>query len=362
MKARTNLTVFLIAVVVLLAGFFSAAIVFAAGSKDTVGGKSMPDEVTSALAQAGEGMFAVMETDKGFIVLRLFYEQTPLTVCNFAGLAEGTLDAASGKPFYDGLTFHRVEKNFMIQGGDPRGNGTGGPGYRFPDEIVPELKHDGPGVLSMANAGPGTNGSQFFITHVATPWLDGRHTVFGRVVYGMDAVNRIAAGDKILSVKIERQGDAAKAFACAQADFDRYLARAVEEESAKKEKERQAIYASILEKWPAAEQDENGIFVTVTNEGSGELAKNGQTMRVKYRGSLLDGRVFDDSDMHKPLEFNVGSSRLIPGFYAQAVSMKKGEKRTAIIPPELGYGSTGIPGVIPANAFLVFDLEILDIF
>ncbi len=129
-----------------------------------------------------DGVFAIMETSQGNIVLQLHYKETPLTVTNFVGLSEGTLDAANGKPFYDGLTFHRVIENFMIQGGDPMGNGTGGPGYRFYDEFVDTLKHDGPGVLSMANSGSNTNGSQFFITHVETPWLDGKHTVFGRLL------------------------------------------------------------------------------------------------------------------------------------------------------------------------------------
>ena len=361
MKEKKHLIIFLIACTLLAGSFSAAAIVFAAGRGDISVGGGMPAEARAALEQAGDGVFAVMDTEKGFIVIRLFYEQAPLTVCNFAGLAEGALDATGGKPFYDGLTFHRVEKNFMIQGGDPLGNGTGGPGYRFPDEIVPELRHDGPGILSMANAGAGTNGSQFFITHVATPWLDGRHTVFGKVIYGMDTVNAIEAGDRILSVRIERRGDRARAFSCAQADFDKYLADAVARANAEREERLKEVYALIQQRWPKAERDESGAFSFVTQEGSGDLARQGQTMRVKYRGYLLDGRVFDDSDMHSPLEFQVGSARIIPGFYGQAISMKKGEKRTAIIPPELAYGSTGVPGVIPADSFLVFDLEILDI-
>lgn len=169
-----------------------------------------------------DGLYAKIITDKGDMLLKLEYEKAPLTVANFVGLAEGKIYNTAKDtdvPFYDGLTFHRVIGDFMIQGGDPSGNGTGGPGYKFQDEIDPTLKHDRPGTLSMANAGPGTNGSQFFITHKATPHLDGRHTVFGYVVKGQEVVNAIHQGDKIKNIKIIRVGknaekfDAAKVFA-----------------------------------------------------------------------------------------------------------------------------------------------------
>jgi peptidylprolyl isomerase len=181
--------------------------------------------------QLGDGLFALIKTSRGDIVIRLEYQRAPLTVCNFVALAEGKMDAAKGKPFYDGLNFHRViskgngdAQDFMIQGGCPLGTGTGGPGYKFPDEIHPELKHNKPGILSMANSGPGTNGSQFFITIIPTPHLDGRHTVFGQVVLGQSTVNKIKQGDKIEKITIIRNGEAANAFRADQEAFDKLLA------------------------------------------------------------------------------------------------------------------------------------------
>ena len=309
------------------------------------------------------GLYAHMMTSKGEILLQLEFEKTPLTVANFVGLAEGTKDSSRGKGvhFYDGLTFHRVIPNFMIQGGDPQGTGRGGPGYRFPDEFVPELRHDRPGILSMANAGPNTNGSQFFITHKATPWLDGRHTVFGHVVKGQDVVNAIAQGDRIIKVTIERVGPKAKAFKADQAAFDALLKKYKEKQAAKAREARAKTDAIIKKKWPNAIETASGLRYVVTKEGSGPTPKRGDRVTAHYTGYLLDGKKFDSSvDRGKPFVFPVGVGRVIKGWDEAFLSMKKGEKRTLIIPPELGYGARGAGRVIPPNATLVFDVELID--
>ncbi|QSH91394.1 peptidylprolyl isomerase [Treponema medium] len=350
-----------IAVLVLPITFLIIATAAAAAiilTGDSEKGKKM-NAISAELQK--DGVYAVIDTNKGDIVVELFYKETPMTVCNFVGLAEGTLDAAKGKPFYDGLIFHRVIANFMIQGGDPDGKGTGGPGYRFPDEFVDNLKHNTAGILSMANAGPGTNGSQFFITHVPTPWLDGKHTVFGRVVKGQDVVNKIAQGDRMNSISIIRKGAEAQKFTATQKDFNTYLAGATERAKQRVAQKREKYEALIKQKFPNAVKNENGVFYTITKAGTGAKAQTGKTLTMKYKGSLLDGTVFDDSDMHEPLKFVAGAGQLIAGFDQQAVQMAVGEKRTIVIPPELGYGSRGAGGVIPPDSYLVFELELLSV-
>ena len=310
-----------------------------------------------------EGMYARITVDKGTVLARLEFEKAPLTVCNFVGLAEGTLDASKGRRFYDGLGFHRVVADFVVQGGDPKGDGTGGPGYEFADEIAPELRHDGPGVLSMANAGPGTNGSQFFITLKETPWLDGRHSIFGKVIEGMDVVQKIAQGDKMTKVEILRVGKAAKAFKCDQASWN---ARAAEAEAVAKkaaEARRQADLDLIAKKWPDLDKGADGIFQKTLKKGSGSLPGAGTAVSCLYKGMLLDGTVFDESKLHgnQPITFAVGVGQVIPGWDLVVASMRKGERRFVVLPPELAYGSRSVGGVIPPDSFLAFELELVKV-
>jgi peptidylprolyl isomerase len=311
------------------------------------------------------GMYAKIETNRGEILLNLEFEKTPMTVCNFVGLAEGKIKnnaKALGTPYYDGLKFHRVINRFMIQGGDPQGNGSGGPGYKFDDEIDPSLKHSGPGILSMANAGPGTNGSQFFITHVATPHLDGKHTVFGKVVKGQNVVNLIKQNDVMKKVNILRVGAKAKAFKADTQTFKDLQASAGSRKMAAAKKAAEKDLNMIKSKYPNAQKTSSGLMYIVTQKGSGtEKPSKGSNIKVHYTGKLLNGRTFDSSLQRGPFSFNVGVGRVIKGWDEGLMDMVKGEKRTLIIPPELGYGARGAGGVIPPNAWLLFDVELLEI-
>lgn len=308
-----------------------------------------------------DGLYAKISTDKGDITLRLDYDKAPLTVTNFVGLAEGSLDADKGKRFYDGLSFHRVVPDFVIQGGDPKGDGSGGPGYEFPNEVSPELKHDAPGVLAMANAGPDTNGSQFYITLAPTPFLDGSYSVFGRVVSGLDVVKKIAKGDLMRRVEIIRVGAAAKAFVADQKAFDERKAALLEARTKSTEAARQAAIAQIRKQWPDLSRSPEGIFYKITKAGSGPVPTTGATVLVDYTGKFLDGKIFDSSVGRAPLSLAVGRGQVIPGWDKSLAAMKKGEKRLVVIPPELAYGARGYPGVIPPDSWLVFEMELVDI-
>lgn len=307
-----------------------------------------------------DGLFAIMETSNGDIVLELYYKETPLTVTNFVGLAEGTLDAAKGKPFYNGLKFHRVisvangdGQDFMIQGGDPKGNGTGGPGYKFADEIVDSLTFSKSGVLAMANSGSDTNGSQFFITIAPTTWLNGKHTIFGKVVDGQKVVNTMKQGATINAVTIVRNGAEAKAFKATQADFNKLEKDA----SAKKVEQFNKQVESFA---PNATKTADGIFFTTKTEGSGNKCGKGKKVAVHYTGYLMDGTVFDSSiSRGETLDFNTGAGQMISGFDVMVQDMKVGEKRTFVLPPEMAYGSRGAGGVIPGGAYIVFDVQLI---
>ena len=310
-----------------------------------------------------EGLFAKISTSRGDIFVELYYKDAPLTVTNFVGLAEGTLDASRGKRYYKGLKFHRVIENFMIQGGDPRGNGTGGPGYGFPDEISSKSRFDGPGVLAMANRGKGTNsnGSQFFITHVPTAWLNGNHTIFGHVVDkdSQKVVDSIKQNDVMMDVTVYRRGKEAEAFSATQDDWNRRLEECVARNQAEKEKAFAAQIAAVERNFPGFTKDANGIYYKTTRAGSGSKCGSGRNVSTEYKGYLVDGSVFDQSAGRGPLEFTTGAGQMIPGFDLMVQDMKVGEKRTIVLPPDQAYGERGAGDVIPGNSYIAFDVELV---
>jgi len=306
------------------------------------------------------GIYAKFNTTKGAIVVKLTYDKTPGTVGNFVGLAEGNLEnneKPQGQPFYNGLKFHRVIPDFMIQGGCPIGRGTGGPGYQFDDEFHPDLRHDTPGVLSMANSGPGSNGSQFFITHVATPWLDNKHTVFGNVVEGQDVVDAIQQDDVIESLEIIREGDEAKSWNAIEAFRTFEGSREKRIAAAKQEAE------AGMEKLAAGfDKTESGLRYKIIQKGDGKKAEKGKKVSVHYKGSLENGQVFDSSyTRKKPIDFALGQGQVIEGWDEGIALLQVGDKARFVIPSHLGYGSSGAGGVIPPNATLIFDVELVDV-
>ena len=305
------------------------------------------------------GIYAKFTTPKGNILVNLEYEKTPGTVGNFVALAEGNLEndaKPQGTPYYDGLKFHRVIPDFMVQGGCPQGTGTGNPGYKFDDEIHADLKHDEPGKLSMANAGPGTNGSQFFITHVATPWLDGKHTVFGNVLEGQDVVDAIAQGDD-MNLEIIRVGETAEAFNAVEAF------RTFEGSREKREAEEKAKQKELLDSVASGyDETASGLRYQILQKGEGKQATKGANVSVHYKGQLLDGTVFDSSYKRKqPIDFPLGVGQVISGWDEGIQLLKVGDKARFVIPSNLAYGSAGAGGVIPPDATLIFDVELMDV-
>ena len=307
-----------------------------------------------------DGLYAKFNTSKGNILVNLEFEKTPGTVGNFVALAQGNLEnsvKSQGDPYYNGLKFHRVIPDFMIQGGCPQGTGTGNPGYKFDDEFHPELKHDKPGILSMANAGPGTNGSQFFITHIPTDWLDGKHTVFGNVIEGQDIVDSIGQGDVLETLEIMAVGADAEAFQAVEAF--RTFEGAREKNIAKA---KAAVEAELDKLATGFEKTESGLRYQIIQKGSGSKATKGATVSVHYKGQLADGTVFDSSYKRKePIEFALGTGQVISGWDEGVALLNVGDKARFVIPSHLGYGAQGAGGVIPPNANLIFDVELVDV-
>ena len=306
------------------------------------------------------GIYAKFNTSKGAVIVKLEHEKAPGTVGNFVALAEGNLEnkvKPQGQPFYNGLKFHRVIPDFMIQGGCPQGTGTGGPGYKFDDEFHPDLKHDKPGILAMANSGPGTNGSQFYITHVPTSWLDNKHTVFGHVVEGQDIVDAVSQGDDLESIEILRVGEEAQNWNAVEAF------RTFEGSRAKREKKLMEASEAKMEELAAGfEKTESGLRYQYIVRGSGKQAEAGKTVAVHYKGTLDNGKEFDNSySRKKPIEFQLGRGNVIEGWDEGIALLKEGDKARFVIPSHLAYGSAGAGGVIPPNAVLIFDVELVSV-
>ena len=318
-----------------------------------------------------DGIYADIATEKGKIIVELFYENTPITVANFVSLTEGTskevTDSLIGKRFYDGLPFHRVVPNFMIQGGDILRNGKGNPGYTFEDEFpkdsVGELlyKHDSKGTLSMANSGPNTNGSQFFITHTETSWLDGKHTVFGKVVEGLELIDSIQEGDEIISISIVRKGKKAQGFLPEKA-IERAREKRIQAEILAKEKFKKdsLLFSSSMEE-EKAKMLQSGLKILVLHKGHGKRVLEGDNVKVHYKGYFVDGKVFDTSyKRNRPFQFTLGVDRVIEGWTEGIALLNAGDKARFFIPYNLAYGAGGY-GPIPAKSKLIFEVEIIEI-
>ncbi|WP_258319575.1 peptidylprolyl isomerase [Chryseobacterium chendengshani] len=321
-----------------------------------------------------DGLYANLQTTQGNLIVKFEDKKSPVTVANFVGLAEGKIDnkaKAKGVPFYDGTIFHRVIKDFMIQGGDPQGTGMGDPGYKFEDEKN-DLKHTGKGILSMANSGPNTNGSQFFITEIATPWLDGKHTIFGEVVKGDDVIDKIANVEKgpqdkpktdivLQKVSIFSKGDEYKGYDAAKT-FTEGKSKIAANNKAMAEKAEAEAKKALEDLKAGMQVTASGLYYKITKKTEGKAPKAGDNISVHYAGKLTNGTEFDSSfKRNEPLEFPVGTGRVIKGWDEGILLLKEGETATLLIPPAMGYGERGAGGVIPPNAWLIFDVELVKV-
>ena len=332
-----------------------------------------------------DGLYANFQTSKGNMIVKFEDKKAPVTVANFVGLAEGKIEnkaKAKGVPYYDGTIFHRVIKDFMIQGGDPKGTGMGDPGYKFDDEKN-DLQHTGKGILSMANSGPNTNGSQFFITEVATPWLDGRHTVFGEVVNGKDVIDSIANDEKgpqdkpktdvvLEKVSVFTKGDDYKNYDAAAIfnegkgkiqENNKAAVAKIEADKKKKAEEFAANQQKLVDDLKAEMQSTpSGLYYKITKATNGAAPQRGDEVAVHYAGKLVDGSEFDSSfKRNQPIDIPIGVGQVIKGWDEGIMLLKEGETATLLIPSELGYGSAGAGGVIPPNAWLIFDVELVSV-
>lgn len=328
-----------------------------------------------------DGVYAEINTSKGKITAFLEYEKVPLSVANFVGLAEGTIENASypmGTPYYDGSVIHRVEAGHVIQGGSPPGEKNNGTGYRFPNEIHPDLSHDKAGMLNFANGGPHTNSDQWCITLGDRSYLDGDYIVFGRVTEGMDVLYRIEKGDVFESIEIIRKGKKAKAFQPNTEMFEMLIEKQWEKVNKLDQEKKGREEAIIQERWPDAIVASAGYRFRVLKEGQGENVKTGSVLNVKYKGELFNGLHFVSSSSNgnpsfgeeaQLFAYEVGESRLVAALDDAIQDMKVGETRILIVPSELGYGRSGfygknIPGskrfVISPNTTIIYALELVD--
>jgi cyclophilin family peptidyl-prolyl cis-trans isomerase len=308
-----------------------------------------------------DGIYANILTTKGTIKIKLEHTKAPITVANFVNLAEGRINnnyKSKGVSFYDGLIFHRVINDFMIQGGCPESKGTGGPGFKFDDEFHKDLKHDKPGTLSMANSGPNTNGSQFFITHNSTTWLDGKHSVFGYVVSGQEIVDKIENNDEIKTIKIQKTGNSVKKWNSVKI-FNDYN----EDKKIQKDKLNKEVLNKIFSVTKGMEKTKSGLFYLIDNKGNNDFSSIGSTVSVHYTGKLIDGTIFDSSyQRNNPISFVIGKGQVIKGWDEGILKIAKGGSAKLVIPSDLAYGENGAGGIIPPNSTLIFDVELIDFF